>query len=132
MTPFQAGEQGRQTQEGEWGQERELGREGASEAREGLELEARPAEAGQPEEGEVGWVRGRGRLRLREMWWWRRWGWEAGNSPAAPQVEVVERGGTEGAGASERARRTRRERGVQTEAQEWPVLEVSQAGGHLD
>lgn len=99
----------------------------------------RPVEEGQPAVGEEGLARGRWRRkqrrRGRETWWqqqvqrWRRQGSEAGSSPVAPQVVVVEREGKEEGGGSERARRTRQERGVRTGAREWPALEESQAGG---
>lgn len=109
-------------------------REEASEEREGPKSGSRPAEAGRPAAGEEGSVeeraRGWQRGRRRETWGQRRRrGSGAASSPAAPQVEVAARGGTEGGGASERARKTRRERAGRTEARGWPALEGSQAGG---
>lgn len=61
--------------------------------------------------------------------WGQQQGLGAGTSPAALQVEVGEMGGTEVEAGSERARKMRQGREGQTEAQEWPMLEESQAGG---
>lgn len=57
-TPFRAGEEGRQTEEGEWEQRRE--QEEVLEEREGLELGVRLAETRQPEAVEALVARGKG------------------------------------------------------------------------
>lgn len=85
------------------------------------------AEVGSVRQAEGGWpgveVAGRGT--------WGRRGLEAGSSPVAPLVEVVERGVREEEAGSERERRMRREMEAQTEARESPALEESQ-GGELE
>lgn len=78
-------------------------------------------------QAEGGWpaveVAGRGMWGRRDL--------EAGSSPVAPLVEVVERGVRGEEAGSERERRTRREMEAQTEAREFPALEESQ-GGELE
>lgn len=70
-------------------------------------------------------------VEVAEKGMWGRQGLEAGSSPVAPLVEVVERGGRGEEVGSERERRMRREMEAQTEARELPALEESQ-GGELE
>lgn len=105
-TLSEAGVEGWQTEEGE--------------AVERVEVESgRQAEGGWPAVEVAG----------REMWGRR--GLEAGSSPVAPLVEVVERGVRGEEAGSETERRMRWEMEAPTEARELPALEESQ-GGELE